>query len=52
MNFDGMWAELGSDPREALESGRGEKAVLAQYLDRYRMTFELKWSAPMPSARG
>ena len=42
MNFDGMWAEPGSDPREALEPGRGEKAVLAEYLDRYRMTFELK----------
>jgi len=42
MNFDGMWAEPDSDPREALESGRGEKAVLAEYLDRYRMTFELK----------
>ena len=42
MNFDGMWAEPGSDPREALEPGRVEKAVLAEYLDRYRMTFELK----------
>src|SRR4051794_34233690 len=42
MNFDGLWAEPGSDPREALEPGRGEKAVLAEYLDRYRMTFELK----------
>ena len=42
MNFDGMWAEPGSDPREALEPGRGEKAVLAEYLDRYRMTLELK----------
>ena len=42
MNFDGMWAEPGSDPREALEPGRGEKAVLAEYLDRYRMTFEPK----------
>ena len=42
MNFDGMWAESGSDPREALEPGRGEKAVLAEYLDRYRITFELK----------
>lgn len=42
MNFDGMWAEPGSDPRETLEPGRGEKAVLAEYLDRYRMTFELK----------
>ena len=37
-----MWAEPGSDPREALEPGTGEKAVLAEYLDRYRMTFELK----------
>lgn len=37
-----MWAEPGSDPREALERGRGEKAVLAEYLDRYRMTIELK----------
>jgi len=42
MNFDGMWAEPGSDPREVLEPGRGEKAVLAEYLDRYRMTFEMK----------
>ncbi len=42
MSFDGMWAKPGSDPREALEPGRGEKAVLAEYLDRYRMTFELK----------
>lgn len=37
-----MWAEPGRDPREALEPGRGEKAVLAEYLDRYRMTFALK----------
>jgi uncharacterized damage-inducible protein DinB len=42
MSFHGMWAEAGTDPREALEQGRGEKAVLAEYLDRYRMTFELK----------
>lgn len=42
MNFDGMWAEPGRDPREELTPGRGEKAVLAEYLDRYRMTFELK----------
>ena len=33
MNFDGMWAEPGSDPREALETGMGEKAVLAENLD-------------------
>lgn len=42
MNSDGMWTEPENDPREALEPGRGEKAVLAEYLDRYRMTFEMK----------
>ena len=42
MNFDGMWAKREGDPREALEPGKGETAVLAEYLDRYRMTFELK----------
>lgn len=42
MNVEGMWAKPGSDPRESLEPGRGEKAVLAEYLDRYRMTLELK----------
>jgi uncharacterized damage-inducible protein DinB len=42
MNSDGMWTDPGSDPRVALQTGRGEKAVLAEYLDRYRITFELK----------
>jgi hypothetical protein len=42
MAFDGRWAEPGNDPREGLEPGRGERAVLAQYLDHYRMTLELK----------
>jgi uncharacterized damage-inducible protein DinB len=28
-----MWADPDSDPREALEPGMGEKAVLAEYLD-------------------
>ncbi len=42
MNFNGSWAEPGTDPREAIEHGRGEKAVLAGYLDHYRLTFELK----------
>ena len=37
-----MWADPGSDPRELLEPASGEKAVLAEYLDRYRMTIELK----------
>ena len=44
MNFNGVWAEPGKDPREAIDYGRGEKAVLAGYLDHYRLTFELKCS--------
>ncbi len=40
-----MWAQPGSDPRERIEPGRGEKAVLGEYLDRYRLTFELKCEA-------
>jgi len=42
MNFDGNWADPASDPRTAIDYGRGEKAVLATYLDHYRLTFELK----------
>ena len=42
MNFNSMWLDSSDDPREALPAGKGEKAVLAEYLDRYRMTFELK----------
>ena len=42
MAANGMWSEPGTDPREGLEPGRGEREVLAQYLDHYRMTLELK----------
>ena len=42
MATNGMWSEPGTDPRDALEAGRGEQAVLAQYLDHYRLTLELK----------
>lgn len=37
-----LWAPPGTDPREAIETGRGERAVLAFYLERYRLTLELK----------
>ncbi len=37
-----MWLPEDQDPREAIEPGSGEKAVVLEYLDRYRMTFELK----------
>jgi uncharacterized damage-inducible protein DinB len=40
--FPDMWVDPEDDPREAIEVGAGEKAVLAEYLDRYRMTLELK----------
>jgi len=39
MNFNGVWLDSSDDPREAVSP---EKAALAEYLDRYRMTFELK----------
>jgi uncharacterized damage-inducible protein DinB len=42
VSYDGRWAPPGSDPRDALEPGRGERAVLAEYLDHYRLTLELK----------
>ncbi len=42
MATNGMWSEPGTDPRERLAPGRGERAVLAQYLDHYRLTLELK----------
>lgn len=37
-----MWADPEDDPRANLEAGTGEKAVLAQYLDHFRLTFEMK----------
>lgn len=37
-----MWVDPDQDPREAVESGKGEKATLAAYLDRYRLTLEMK----------
>ena len=40
--YPDMWADPDDDPRENLDEGTGEKAVLAAYLDRYRMTLEMK----------
>ncbi|MFL6176251.1 MAG: DinB family protein [Ornithinibacter sp.] len=42
MADNGMWSAPGTDPREGLPPGRGEREVLAQYLEHYRMTLELK----------
>jgi uncharacterized damage-inducible protein DinB len=37
-----MWVDPEDDPRNTGSTPRGEKAVLAEYLDHYRMTFEMK----------
>ena len=42
MADNGMWSEPGTDSRQGVPPGRGEREVLAQYLDHYRMTLELK----------
>jgi uncharacterized damage-inducible protein DinB len=40
--YPDMWADPEDDPRETDAMARGEKAVLAEYLDRYRKTLEMK----------
>jgi uncharacterized damage-inducible protein DinB len=37
-----MWVDPEDDPRETDSVARGEKAVLTEYLDHYRMTLEMK----------
>jgi uncharacterized damage-inducible protein DinB len=37
-----MWVDPDQDPRDNIEAGTGEKAVLGAYLDRYRLTFQMK----------
>lgn len=43
-----MWVDQDQDPRETAEPALGEKAVLADYLDRYRMTLDLKCDGLTP----
>ena len=40
--FPDMWVDPEDDPRETDVVAVGEKAVLAEYLDPYRMTLEMK----------
>ena len=40
--YPDMWVDPEDDPRETDTMSRGEKAVLAEYLDRYRKTLEMK----------
>lgn len=37
-----MWVDLEDDPRETESVAVGEKAVLTEYLDRYRLTLKMK----------
>ena len=45
---DGMWVDPAHDPRDTDEPPVGEKATLRQYLDRYRMTVEMKCEGLTP----
>ena len=40
--FPDMWVDPEDDPRETGETAVGEKAILVDYLDRYRTTLEMK----------
>ena len=40
--YPDMWVDPEDDPREVESISRGEKAVLAEYLDHYRKTLEMK----------
>src|SRR5215475_1423874 len=40
--YPDMWVDPQDDPRETGTTPRGEKAVLAEYLDHFRMTFQMK----------
>jgi uncharacterized damage-inducible protein DinB len=40
--YPDMWVDPEDDPRETDAASKGEKAVLAEYLDRYRTTLEMK----------
>jgi uncharacterized damage-inducible protein DinB len=40
--YTDMWADPDDDPREGVAAGTDERAVLLDYLRRYRLTLELK----------
>ena len=43
-----FWVDPEHDPRDTDEPPVGETATLRQYLDRYRMTFEMKCEGLTP----
>ncbi len=46
--YPDMWVDPQDDPREDEVDAVGEKAVLADYLDRYRMTLDMKCDGLTP----
>ena len=40
--YPDLWVDPEDDPRDTGTTSRGEKAVLAEYLDHFRLTFEMK----------
>ena len=40
--YPDLWVDPEDDPRETDTTPRGEKAILAEYLDHFRKTFEMK----------
>ena len=43
-----MWKDPEDDPREAIPRGRGERGVLTEYLERYRLTLAMKCEGLTP----
>jgi uncharacterized damage-inducible protein DinB len=43
-----MWVDPEDDPRDTGTVAVGEKAILTEYLDRYRLTFEMKCEGLAP----
>jgi len=40
--YPDLWVDPEDDPRTTHSTPHGEKAVLADYLEHFRMTFEMK----------
>ncbi len=43
-----FWVDPDADPRNRMERPEGETATLLDYLERYRMTFEMKCDGLTP----
>lgn len=52
IGFNGMWLPQDQDPRMNETTARGERAVLAEYLEHYRATLEMKCEGLTPEQLG